>query len=64
LEAAWLPAQSQLSRWVVGQDRGKNIRTENEYRALAEQVFPRVKIIPDLHPIRIPYAGLTMECSK
>jgi SAM-dependent methyltransferase len=64
LEAAWLPAQSRLSRWIVGRDRGGNIRTENEYRALAAQVFPRVKIIPDLRPIRIPYAGLTMECVK
>ncbi|MDR1789709.1 MAG: methyltransferase domain-containing protein [Opitutaceae bacterium] len=64
LEAAWLPGQSRLSRWMVGQDRGKNIRTPDEYRALAEQVFPSVHIIPDLHPLRIPYAGLTMECLK
>jgi SAM-dependent methyltransferase len=64
LETAWLPGQSRASRWMVGQDRGKNVRTPEEYRVLAERHFTFVNIKPDLHPLRIPYAGLTMECRK
>jgi SAM-dependent methyltransferase len=64
LEAAWLPGQSRLSKWMVAQDRGKNVRTEDEYRALVGNIFSEVKITPDLHPLRIPYAGLVMECLK
>jgi SAM-dependent methyltransferase len=64
LETAWLPGQSWLSKWMVAQDRGKNVRTEDEYRALAGTYFSEIKIKPDLHPLRIPYAGLVMECIK
>jgi SAM-dependent methyltransferase len=64
LEAAWLPRQSGLSRWVVGQDRGKNVRTDDEYHALVAKFFQKIRVVPELHPLRIPYAGVTMECSK
>lgn len=64
LETAYLSGQGKLSRWMVGQDRGKNVRTDSSYHALAEKYFPKIKVIPDLHPLRIPYAGVVMECSK
>jgi SAM-dependent methyltransferase len=64
LEAAYLPGQGFLSRWVVSKDRGMHVRTEDAYRELAARYFSTVKTVPDLHPLRIPYAGLTMECVK
>jgi len=63
LEAAWLPGQSRLSKWMVAQDRGKNVRTVDEYHALVARYFSKIQITPDLHPLRMPYAGLVMECS-
>jgi len=64
LETAWLSGQGRLSRWIVGQDRGKNVRTDSNYHALVAKYFSKIKIVPDLHPLRIPYAGVVMECSK
>lgn len=64
LEAAWLSGQGRLSRWIVGQDRGRNVRTDSGYHALAAKHFSEIKIVPDLHPLRIPYAGVVMECFK
>ncbi|MEI6560597.1 MAG: class I SAM-dependent methyltransferase [Verrucomicrobiota bacterium] len=64
LEAAYLPGQGLLSRWIVSKDRGMYVRTEDAYKQLAARCFSRVKTSPDLHPLRIPYAGLTLECVK
>ena len=64
LEAAYLPGQGLLSRWIVSKDRGMYVRTEAAYKELASRCFAQVKTRPDLHPLRIPYAGLTLECVK
>jgi len=56
--------QSRLARKVVSMDRGQNIRWDNEYRALAERVFPRVHTTIWNRPLRIPYTTICMECRK
>lgn len=49
--------------WMLKNDRGKFVRRQRDYVALASRVFPVVK--PNLHSdlLRIPYTLLIMECS-
>lgn len=57
--------QSKLSRWVVKQDRGQWVRTENEYLAVIERCFLNntdSKIYSRL--LRIPYDHILMDTTK
>ncbi len=53
-----------VSRWIMLQDRGRNVRTEKEYLALARGRFPSAtcSIRPDF--VRLPYIHLFLECQK
>ena len=63
-DPCWVPNQGFISRWVVSMDRGKNVRTEEGYRKIAETVFKNVKTTVSLNSLRIPSPGVGMECSK
>lgn len=57
--------QSKLSRWVVKQDRGQWVRTENEYLAVIERCFLNntdSKIYSRL--LRIPYDHILINATK
>jgi SAM-dependent methyltransferase len=64
LDACWIANQGFLSRYVMSMDRGQNVRTEQEYRHLAETVFPKVDTWVDIKPLRIPYLTVVLECQK
>jgi ubiquinone/menaquinone biosynthesis C-methylase UbiE len=64
LDACWVSNQGFLSRYVVSKDRGRNVRTEQEYRRLAANVFKKVDTWVDTKPLRIPYATVVLECQK
>lgn len=55
--------QNFISRFLVGVDRGQNVRTGEEYRAIAGVVFdsPRVEV---RHRTWIPYTHCFMECAR
>jgi SAM-dependent methyltransferase len=63
-DACWVPAQGALSRYIMAADRGRNIRTEQQYRQLAAKVFRKVEIWVDTKPMRIPYVTVVLECEK
>jgi hypothetical protein len=48
----------------MGSDRGRNIRTEQQYRELASTVFRKVNSSVDTKPMRIPYVTIVLECEK
>ena len=48
----------------MGSDRGRNIRTEQQYRELAAKVFRNVEARVDTKPMRIPYVTIVLECEK
>jgi SAM-dependent methyltransferase len=64
LEACWVSNQGFLSRYIMSQDRGQNIRTEQAYRQLAAKVFKNVDAWVDTKPMRIPYVTVVLECQK
>jgi hypothetical protein len=48
----------------MSHDRGRNIRTEQQYRQLAGKIFRNVHAWVDTRPMRIPYVTLVLECKK
>jgi trans-aconitate methyltransferase len=64
LDPCWVPNQGALSRYVMSSDRGRNIRTEQQYRQLAGKVFSKVDAWVDMKAMRIPYVMVILECEK
>jgi len=63
-DACWIPNQGALSRYIMSTDRGRNIRTEQQYRQLAAKIFRNVRAWIDTKPMRIPYVTIVLECEK
>ena len=63
-EACWTPNQGTISKYIMSTDRGRNIRTEQQYRQLAAKAFKRVETWIDTKPMRIPYVTIVLECEK
>jgi SAM-dependent methyltransferase len=63
-DACWIPNQGALSKYIMSHDRGRNIRTEQQYRELAAKVFGNVDAWVDTKPLRIPYVTVVLECKK
>ena len=63
-DACWIPNQGAVSRYIMSHDRGRNIRTEQQYRQLAGKIFRNVHAWVDTKPMRIPYVTIVLECEK
>jgi len=63
-EACWIPNQGAVSKCIMSLDRGRNIRTEQQYRQLAARIFGNVHTWVDTRPMRIPYVTIVLECEK
>ena len=61
-EPTFLVHQTLMARWLMRQDRGKNVRTDLEWLELGEAVFPhcRARIATGLY--LIPYTHIIMDC--
>ena len=63
-EACWIPNQGALSKYVMSMDRGRSIRTEEQYRQLEAKFFNKVDAWVNPNPLRIPYVTIVLECEK
>lgn len=64
LDACWIPNQGPVSRYIMSNDRGQNVRTEEKYCELVKQIFNKVETAIDTKPLRIPYVTVVLECQK
>jgi SAM-dependent methyltransferase len=64
LDGCYVAGQSRVARWFLKRDRGKNVRTEEEYLRLARAAY--ADVTPSLrHDLfRIPYTILILECRR
>jgi SAM-dependent methyltransferase len=64
MDGCYLPKQSRIERYLLDSDRGRFVRTEEEYLKLAHLRFSQVR--PHLQPrlLRIPYTHIFMECVR
>lgn len=61
LDGCFLMKQARLARWMVSQDRGRNVRTEPEWKALAGQVFSHFDTYILTGLDRTPYTYILIE---
>jgi SAM-dependent methyltransferase len=55
--------QSRIARWMLAHDRGKFVRTREEYLRLASTHFSKVDLRLRHDLLQIPYTHLIMRCS-
>ncbi|KQR13017.1 MULTISPECIES: class I SAM-dependent methyltransferase [Xanthomonas] len=63
MDGALVEGQSSMARSLILRDRGQNIRTPDEYLALAGKAFDRIKMTIRHDMIYVPYTHCIMECS-
>ena len=56
--------QSAIAQWMLGNDRGRFVRTEGEYRRLASARFRNVECHVRHDLLRIPYTHCVMRCGN
>lgn len=64
LEGTFLARQTRLSRWIVSTDRGRHVRSEQEWKNLITQVFDSYSTSILTGLLRIPYTHIIVECSN
>ena len=64
LDAGFAPGQSVLSRFMVGQDRGANVRTADAYVELARESFEQVEATVHHDLLWVPYTHVFLDCSS
>lgn len=64
LEACFLISQASLARWVLRQDRGQNVRSEPEWKALVAQVFENFETYILTGLLRIPYTQIVIDARR
>jgi SAM-dependent methyltransferase len=64
LDGVFTSGQSRIKRALLEADRGRHVRSELAYRALAHGLFSDLEatVVEDL--FRIPYSCLIMECTR
>ena len=62
LEATYLARQTRFSKWIVSTDRGRFVRSEQEWKNLVNGVFDRCSTHIVTGLIRIPYTHIIIEC--
>jgi len=63
-DGCFVPGQSRIARCLLSLDRGKYVRTEPEYLALARESFDTVISHVRHNLTRIPYTLQIMECTR
>lgn len=63
-DGCYVEGQSKIAQFIISQDRGRFVRTQDEYFNLASQVFANVDAGLREDLLRVPYTHLIMECTK
>lgn len=63
IDGCYAERQSSFARYLLSIDRGRHVRTKEEYVKLAYNVFPDIKVDIRHDLLRIPYTHIIMECS-
>lgn len=62
LDPVYHQPQSVIARYIISKDRGKSVRTTEQYLSLFAKEFAQVDYHIDEHPLRIPYTGIVTRC--
>lgn len=62
-DGCYVKGQPWLTRLILSKDRGKYVRTKDEYLSLASNLFKDIQVSIHHDLIRIPYTHIIMECT-
>jgi SAM-dependent methyltransferase len=62
LDGVFIQNQNPLERWMVSRDRGRHVRTDDAYHALAQRHFPGAEGRVLRGVTRIPWTHYLMRC--
>jgi SAM-dependent methyltransferase len=62
VDPTFVQKQSPLARFIISRDRGRHVRTPDEYMELAADVFSEVTHVVRGDLLRIPYTHCALEC--
>lgn len=63
-DGGYWPDQGRIARYLIGKDRGQNVRDGEGYRALALTAFDKVELIRRDDLLHLPYTHAILECTK
>jgi SAM-dependent methyltransferase len=63
-EPTYLAHQGFLSIWLMSRDRGKNVRSEGEWKQLVASVFESFETNVATNLYRVPYIHIIIECRR
>ncbi|HKW28729.1 MAG TPA: class I SAM-dependent methyltransferase [Verrucomicrobiae bacterium] len=63
-DGCYVPRQSRVARWLLARDRGKFVRSEEDYLRLASAHFAKVEPYLRHDLLRVPYTHLILRCSS
>ena len=63
-DGVYVERQNPVARWLISRDRGRAVRTESGYLALARTVFPDTTGVILHDTLRVPYTIFLMTCIK
>ncbi len=64
IDGVWTDDQSQVVKYLLSRDRGRFVRSEAGYRALASKVFSNIESSIRHDLLRIPYTLLILKCVR
>jgi SAM-dependent methyltransferase len=64
VDPTFAEGQSPLARRIIQSDRGRNVRTEEELRRIAEPRFSTVVSVVRHDLLRIPYSHVVLDCRR
>lgn len=62
-DGCFIEGQSGIAQYLLRRDRGCYVRHKEEYLAIANKVFPQVKVSIRDDLLRLPYTHIILECS-
>lgn len=62
-DGCYVKGQPWLARLILSKDRGKYVRTKDEYLSLASNLFKDIQVSIHHDLIRIPYTHIIMDCT-
>jgi SAM-dependent methyltransferase len=63
VDPTWTPDQGLVARLLISSDRGRFVRSPDEYERLARHAFSHVDLHLRNDLMRLPYTHLIMECT-
>lgn len=63
IDGCFHPNQNPIAKFLLRHDRGRNVRSESEYKFLVDKFFPN-SIVTVRHQSWIPYTHCIMVCQK